>query len=358
MIVSGIYIWSLLHLMNHKPSVRQRRVMLDLIYVNVIVLSFDIVMVIFVYLNQTGISHPLQTFSYILKLKLEFVVLNQLMSVAARGLRKQSYEDRRYRHPSLNDLSSVVVRPKRPSFEITTKSTVITEKNESLAQSSLSHRCPPGMARTTSLPEDVRSDGSDWARRRVTGSDGAAGRSFLDIGPEPEIDYPAPTRGHIPSPSSSITKRRHDDQDNTQQTFLGDTSAPSVDGSPPEASLPLSQGQPPHPDNNGNEGRNTSKFRFFHQPLFRKTQDTENEAGQASNRQRHQQISNWIQPPNAPQGGDVLRGPRKANLKVKKLNANSDEEDEIPVHLWERNGTELVLEAPWLQSRYHPSAGA
>ncbi len=42
-ILSGIYVWSLLGLLNLKSSVRQRRVMLDLIYVNIIIVCLDIV---------------------------------------------------------------------------------------------------------------------------------------------------------------------------------------------------------------------------------------------------------------------------------------------------------------------------
>ena len=39
-------------------------------------------------------------------MKLEFVVLNQLMAVAARGLQRESFEERRYHHPSLQDAFS------------------------------------------------------------------------------------------------------------------------------------------------------------------------------------------------------------------------------------------------------------
>ena len=99
-ILSGIYILSLARLLNLKSNVRQRRVMADLIYVNVIAVCLDILTVILVFLNQTGISHPIQTFSYILKLKLEFLVLNQLMAVAARGIEKEGFAERRYHHPS------------------------------------------------------------------------------------------------------------------------------------------------------------------------------------------------------------------------------------------------------------------
>ena len=98
-IINGIYIWSIAQLLKLKPSVRQRRVMVDLICVNVITVCMDIVTVVLVFLNMTGISHPIQTFSYIMKLKLEFMVLNQLMALAVRGSRKEEFAERRYYHP-------------------------------------------------------------------------------------------------------------------------------------------------------------------------------------------------------------------------------------------------------------------
>ena len=102
-IISGIYTLSLTKLLKLKSSVRQRRVMIDLIYVNVIAVSLDVLTVVLVFLNQLGISHPVQAFSYIVKLKLEFIVLNQLMAVAARGLRKESFAERRYHHGPLSN---------------------------------------------------------------------------------------------------------------------------------------------------------------------------------------------------------------------------------------------------------------
>ena len=99
-VISGVYIWSLVKLLNLKSSVRQRRVMTDLIYVNIIITCLDIVTVCLVFLNQVGISHPIQTFSYMMKFKLEFLVLNQLMAVAARGVRKESFAERRYHQSS------------------------------------------------------------------------------------------------------------------------------------------------------------------------------------------------------------------------------------------------------------------
>ena len=113
--LNGIYIWSLTEILRLKSTVlnsgiRQRRVMTDLIYVNVVAICLDTLTVVLVYLNQTGISHPIQTFSYILKFKLEFLVLNQIMVVAARGSRKFSVADRRYYYPSTSGASSKSLR--------------------------------------------------------------------------------------------------------------------------------------------------------------------------------------------------------------------------------------------------------
>lgn len=95
-IISGLYISSLARILRVKSNVRQRRVMTDLIYVNFMVIAFDILEVAFVYTNQLAFSQPVQSFSYILKLRIEFVVLNQLMDVAARGMRRVTFGKNRY----------------------------------------------------------------------------------------------------------------------------------------------------------------------------------------------------------------------------------------------------------------------
>lgn len=95
-IISGLYISSLVRLLRLKPNVRRRRVMTDLIYVNVMVIAFDILQVTLKYANQVGLGQPIQNFSYILRLRLEFIVLNQLMAVAARGIRRRTFGENRY----------------------------------------------------------------------------------------------------------------------------------------------------------------------------------------------------------------------------------------------------------------------
>lgn len=106
--INIIYVVYVVQLLRLKSNVRQRRVMLDLVYVNAIATTFDVLNIILVYVNRTGISHPIQTFSYALKLRLEFTVLNQLMAVAARGLgeRRNSFAEKRYHYPSSVDGST------------------------------------------------------------------------------------------------------------------------------------------------------------------------------------------------------------------------------------------------------------
>lgn len=97
--INMIYAVSLVRILKLKSNVKQRRVMLDLVYVVSLATTFDVLNIILVYVNRTGISHPIQTFAYALKLRLEFIVLNQLMAVAARGLHQNAFAEKRYHHP-------------------------------------------------------------------------------------------------------------------------------------------------------------------------------------------------------------------------------------------------------------------
>ncbi|KAL8670474.1 MAG: hypothetical protein Q9168_004998 [Polycauliona sp. 1 TL-2023] len=102
-IISGIYFNALFGLLRNKPSVRQKRVFWDLIYVNAATIALDVLATVLVYINQTGTSHPVQTFSYILKFRLEFAVLNQLMAVAARGVRRDTFAEKRYHDDTMDN---------------------------------------------------------------------------------------------------------------------------------------------------------------------------------------------------------------------------------------------------------------
>lgn len=91
--ISVVHATSLIRTLRLKSSVRQRRVMWDLIYVNALAISFDILNTVLVYVNRVGISRPIQTLTYALKLRLD-LVLNQLMAVTAHHLRRGTLGER------------------------------------------------------------------------------------------------------------------------------------------------------------------------------------------------------------------------------------------------------------------------
>ena len=141
-IISGLYLWSLVPLLRLKSNVRQRRVMTDLIYVNILVIAFDILQVMLVYTNQLGFSQPVQSFSYIMKLRLEFLVLNQLMDVAARGMTGKTFgKNRYYQKANENDRPSY---DNAPSQEMTNSHLAIKKDSSSYdpAQTALASSVP------------------------------------------------------------------------------------------------------------------------------------------------------------------------------------------------------------------------
>ena len=102
-VLSGVYIHSLRDILRTKLNTRTRRVMRDLILVNVTVICMDLLVIILIFLNQANLAYPLQDLTYAFKYKIEFVVLNQLMALAAsgsrHGSRQSTWEEKRYRRP-------------------------------------------------------------------------------------------------------------------------------------------------------------------------------------------------------------------------------------------------------------------
>ncbi len=310
-ILSGIYVWSLLGLLNPKSSVRQRRVMLDLIYVNVIIVTFDILVVILVYLNQVGISHPMQTFSYALKLKLEFVVLNQLMAVAARGLKREPFEERRYHHSSAHDAFSAECRR-------------------------WDEKAPTG-------PPKDHSDSNPDASRKDSSVD-----SQLTM-PEP-----VPASGNQ-SPGPSTTDNVLCDRGNRNEKFTGaeqglrlggyleDDSASSEAGEMERIRTHPRQGfsgetlQPSKSSTPGGSSWHTHPLRL---------RDAKNKA---LGSMRHPLGRDESQDP--VDKGQPMRATIKKHMPKRGGNSHDeDEEEEIGVHMWENNG-KVKMETPWFKCK-------
>ena len=285
--------------------------MLDLIWVNVIIVLFDVLVVILLYLNRVGISHPIQTFSYALKLKLEFVVLNQLMAVAARGLQRESFEERRYHHSSAQDAFSAECRQwneKRPSDPQQAQQ----EHNDS------DHDTPQMSLLADSdqltVPKPILSRGNQPLRQSSTESDFDGHSSMNKDVLEAERECRPENFLDDDSASSKVEE---------DQGFSGETLR-----------------------SRKKMGAGTTRSHVY--PQHRR--DATNKASRSV---RH------------PIGHDVSYGdnrnqPMRATMRryIPRGNRNSGEDDEeeeeeeveIGVHMWEKNG-KFKLETPWFKSR-------
>ena len=321
--VSGVYIWSLLRLLSHKPIVRQRRVMRDLIFVKLICVAFDILTVVLVYLDRPAIIHSIQVFCYALKFKIEFIVLNQLMEVAARGLRKNFWEERRCNNTSeTNDISEC--------------------QNWVLSANPFSHpaqnhpKRPPD-CKAPQFMEDVSILPSAKSRsnHNSTLSTTAAGIDPADLdplsfssGPELELkSFHESKDKEIKSPtqSNSTVDTR------PSQTFSGDNLHSAVD-----------------------QAREESFRHFFHHRLLRPLKSIMEHAhshkkDQISSTQSSGQCNKVRE---RRQGGIPINAAlRRHDPSRRRRSADGDdEEEEAGVHMWENRG-KMVLGAPWFKSK-------
>ena len=81
-IISGVYVWSTISLLRPVYHGRTRKVMMQLIWINLMIIGMDIVLLIMEYDGNYEIEATLKAMVYSIKLKLEFAVLNQLMNLA------------------------------------------------------------------------------------------------------------------------------------------------------------------------------------------------------------------------------------------------------------------------------------
>ena len=81
-IISGVYVWSTIRLLKPVYHGRTRKVMTQLIWINLIIIGMDVCLLVMEYSNIYEIEATLKAMVYSIKLKLEFAVLNQLMTLA------------------------------------------------------------------------------------------------------------------------------------------------------------------------------------------------------------------------------------------------------------------------------------
>lgn len=105
-VISGLYIYHTARFLNDGFAERTRRVVALLIAVQVIAISFDAGLTTFDYLNMFTLKCTLHPFVYSVKLKLEFIVLNQLLGIVKKGLMSGVREGN---FPDLNSAGGGVV---------------------------------------------------------------------------------------------------------------------------------------------------------------------------------------------------------------------------------------------------------
>ncbi|KAL9592031.1 MAG: hypothetical protein Q9179_007126 [Wetmoreana sp. 5 TL-2023] len=81
-IISGVYVYSTIKLLRPVYHGRTRKVMMQLIWINSIIIAMDVVLLGMEYSYFYEIEATLKAMVYSIKLKLEFAVLNQLMTLA------------------------------------------------------------------------------------------------------------------------------------------------------------------------------------------------------------------------------------------------------------------------------------
>ena len=83
--LSILYIWGTVKVLTPNARINVNRIKWDLIAINSFIIATDLVNVILTYANEHYAKEPIQNFSYAFKLRIEFVVLNQLMQVTSQS---------------------------------------------------------------------------------------------------------------------------------------------------------------------------------------------------------------------------------------------------------------------------------
>jgi hypothetical protein len=117
-IISGLYVWATLKLLKPIYHGRTRKVMTHLIWINVIIVALDIVLLAMEYKNYYEIQATLKAMVYSIKLKLEFAVLNQLMTLANAGVQDaQLRSHHTHDEPNYRRHASVSLAPEAHAAE-------------------------------------------------------------------------------------------------------------------------------------------------------------------------------------------------------------------------------------------------
>ncbi|MCJ1451391.1 hypothetical protein MMC28_001727 [Mycoblastus sanguinarius] len=94
--LSFLYVWGAVKVLSVNDKIDVRRVKWDLIYINIYLVLVDVIILVLAYTNEHFPKEPIQNFAYAFKLKIEFVVLNQLLAVTSQARPSNHNSGNRY----------------------------------------------------------------------------------------------------------------------------------------------------------------------------------------------------------------------------------------------------------------------
>lgn len=86
-VLSGLYVWRTLDILKTSPdwSNRRRRIMRELLSINILIILMDIALLVIEYQNRHVFEQAVKAVVYSVKLKLEFAILSKLVGITQRG---------------------------------------------------------------------------------------------------------------------------------------------------------------------------------------------------------------------------------------------------------------------------------
>ncbi|MCJ1294559.1 hypothetical protein MMC34_006117 [Xylographa carneopallida] len=177
-IISGIYVYSTIKLLRPVYHGRTRRVMMQLIWINLTIIAMDVVLLTFEYNYDYEIEATLKAMVYSIKLKLEFAVLNQLMTLANASV--HSATNLTYDDPSNPPATNPSLRPRPRSKSLTCLSKLHPKALFSSSRPSLSSKTYLPSETHARSASSTTSTSALWpSRRSNSGSDRTSDHKWI-----------------------------------------------------------------------------------------------------------------------------------------------------------------------------------
>lgn len=274
-------------------------------------------------------------------MKIEFAVLNQLMAVAARGLQRENFEERRYHHGSAADVFSAECRewdkkqpaasPKEPygsqeesqdsshstgSFQVTIPSPVLSRQHQTARTSATESRTKQSRSHPPALQSTDENEVYDDEKldRDVSQTEQDCHlESFLNDNDAANGDDPDLIR-HKPSEAFS---------DETLRPHAGETREESPQFYP-------------------------RRVRELRKQALQSLRHSRGHHRQHRRQHDDQQVCREL-------GRGETRAIVKGRIPKNGRHSKPDEdEEEMGVHMWENRKGSLMMEVPWFKSKIEP----